>query len=124
MPHIILKKTFKIKPSGFQVANEKSFSFHGLIQQNEITAINQRLALLRVSGKATTLHFAMDAHGHYFASMNHDTQKHYEEDIVVMILDIMETLGYTFRFQYDSQTTSVKLTGDSFTSRELFIFTK
>ena len=78
----------------------------------------------RVSGKAATFHFAMDAHGHYFASMNHGTQKHHEKDIVVMILDAMETLGYTFRFQYDSETTSVKLTGDSVTSKELFIFTK
>jgi len=125
MPHIILKKTFKVKPSGFQVATEKSFSFHGSVSADLIQQIN-----LVLSSKVTYVkgsnkpQFKKNEFGHYHASMNHECQKYHEEDIVVGVLDVMEILGWSFRFQYDSESSSVKLGGSSQTSRELFIFHK
>lgn len=116
MPNIIFKKTFKVKPSGFQVANE--MSFHGnAVTSQMISAVNQKLASIRHVGTARPLVFKMDQNGHYTAAMNHDYQKYHEEDAICSILDVMEILGWTFRFQYDSE-----VSGSSFTSRELFIF--
>jgi len=125
MPNIILKKTFKIKPSGFQVANEKSFSFHGEAVTNTlIQAVNQKLASIKLAKSSKPLDFYRDEYGHYKAEMNHDFQKYHEEDAVCVILDVMESQGYSFRFQYDAENYSAKMTGSSFTSREMFIFTK
>jgi hypothetical protein len=124
MPTVIVKKTFKVKPSGFQVANEKSFSFHGAIPQVCIDEVNALLRSVKFAKNANTPQFKMDATGHYYASMNHDCQKHNEEDIVVAVFDAMERMGWTFRFQYDSESSSVKMSGSSATSRELFIFHK
>lgn len=120
--NIILKKTFKTKPSGFQVANEKSFSFHGSVSPEMIRFINSKLTQLRLAGTANPLSFSMDKTGHYSAYMNHDFQKYHEEDAIVAILDVMEGLGWQFRFQYDTELNSVKLRGESFTKREMFIF--
>jgi hypothetical protein len=127
MPNIILKKTFKVKPSGFQVAAEKSFSFHGSsVTQQLIQAVNQKLATIQYARNANRLSFHPDAKtaGHYTCIMNHDCQKYNEEDAVVAILDVMEILGWDFRFQYDSESSSTKVSGSSFTSRELFILHK
>ena len=125
MPHIILKKTFKVKPSGFQVAAEKSMSLHGsAVNSSVVNAINQKLASLRLVGGARPLVFQPDKYGHYSAQMNHDFQKHHEEDAICAVLDVMEILGWTFRFQYDSESSSAKVSGSSVTSRELFIFSK
>lgn len=125
MPNIILKKTFKLKPSGFQVAAEKSFSLHGsAVTQQIVNAINQKLSSLRTTSGAGTLQFKPDNMGHYSVQMNHNFQKFFEEDAVCAILDVMEILGWNFRFQYDSESSSVKVTGSSMTSKELFIFTK
>ena len=124
MPHVILKKTFKVKPAGFQVANEKSFSFHGAVSPVMIEAINQKLASLRLFGRSNRIVFALDSRGHYACFMNHDFQKYHEEDCIVSVLDVMEFLGWTFRFQYDSESRSAKVSGSSFTSRELFLFHK
>ena len=123
MPTIILKKTFKIKPAGWQVAHEKSFSFHGsAVNQDLIYGINQKLKSLRYTHSARPVQFVRDNAGHYYAAMNHDCQKYHEEDAICAILDTMELLGWTFRFQYDSESSSTKVTGASFTSRELFLF--
>ncbi len=125
MPHIILKKTFKIKPSGFQVATEKSFSLHGsAVDSSVITALNQKLASLRLVSSAKRLQFQADRQGHYSCQLNHDFQKYHEEDAICAILDVMEILGWEFRFQYDSESQSVKVSGSSVTTRELFIFSK
>ena len=125
MPHIILKKTFKVKPSGFQVAAEKSMSLHGsAVNASVVNAINQKLASLRLVGGAKPLVFHPDKNGHYTAKLNHDFQKHHEEDAICAILDVMEIMGWTFRFQYDSESSSAKVSGSSVTSRELFIFSK
>ncbi|KAL9187618.1 hypothetical protein ACHAXT_005996 [Thalassiosira profunda] len=91
--YIILKKTFKVKPSGFSFSTLKSYSFHGPF-------------------------------GHFHSTMNHNAQKYHEEDFVVVILEAMEELGYYFRFQYDAEAFSTKMTGDSYTAKELFIFHK
>lgn len=124
MPNIILKKTFKIKPAGFQVANEKSFSFHGAANPDLIHAINQKLSSLRLHGNSRRIAFSLNGSGHYGCAMNHDFQKYHEEDAICCVLDVMELLGWTFRFQYDSESSSAKASGSSFTSRELFLFHK
>lgn len=124
MPHIILKKTFKIKPSGFQIKNEKSFSLHGSVPPDVLGAINDQLGRIRFTGKAHPVAFKMDPHGHYAFEMNHDHQKYHEEDITVAIMDIMEILGYSFKFQYDAELSSEKLSGSSATNREMYLFQK
>jgi hypothetical protein len=125
MPNIILKKTFKIKPSGFQVATEKSFSFHGTMTKKLIDEINHVFqSKLHFTLNANKPLFKMDYYGHYSAVMNHECQKNHEEDLVVAILDIMERNGWMFKFQYDSETTSTAITGSSETKRESFIFQK
>eukprot|EP00978_Attheya_sp_CCMP212_P002307 scaffold4769_cov45-Attheya_sp.AAC.2 len=114
-----------MKPSGFQVATEKSFSFHGSAVTPEIiNAINQGLASIQYTPKANRPAFGRNTQGHYYAEMNHVCQKHHEEDIIVSILDVMEILGWTFKFQYDSESSSAKVSGSSFTARELFMFHK
>jgi hypothetical protein len=125
MPNIILKKTFKVKPSGFQIANEKSFSFHGTaVTPQIISAINQKLASIKHVASARPLAFQMDQNGHYSAVLNHDYQKYHEEDAIVSVLDVMEILGWTFQFQYDSESHPNKASGSSFTAREIFLFHK
>jgi hypothetical protein len=123
MPTIILKKTFKIKPSGFQVATEKSFSFHGgAVTPDLVATVNQGLMGLNYVKSANKVQFVLDPQRHYYASMNHDCQKHHEEDIVTCIMDVMEVMGWTFRYQYDSESQSIQALGSSATSRELFMF--
>jgi hypothetical protein len=122
MPHIILKKTFKAKPSGFQIKNEKSFSLHGSVSSTVLESINSQLRLIKFTQKAHPVAFKMDTFGHYSLQMNHDIQKYHEEDIIVAIFDIMEILGYTFKFQYDTELDSDKFSGSSYTQREMFIF--
>ena len=117
--YIILKKTFKC---GFQMSTEKSFTFHGPITQDMIDLINQKLKGLRLTQNANRLQFSMDNFGHYHGNMNHNAQKYYEEDFVIIILEAMEELGYYFRFQYDAEAFSTKMTGD--TAKELFMFHK
>ena len=124
MPNILLKKTFKIKPSGFQVANEKRFSFHGRTTPDLVDAINRSVGAIRLKSGSSNLQFKVDEYGHYSAPMNHEYQKHHEEDAIAVILDVMEEQGYTFKFQYDQELTSVKFAGDSITRREVFIFNR
>jgi len=122
--YIILKKTFKFKPSGFQVATEKTYTFHGPVTEGMVAVINSKLNGLRLVQGAKQLQFRMNNVGHFRGAMNHEAQKHHEEDFIVVILEAMEELGYYFRFQYDAESFSTKITGDSFTSKELFIFHK
>ena len=124
MPTIILKKTFKIKPSGFSYSNEKALSFHGGVSEAIINEVNRVMQCIRVDRGSVPPNFKLDEHGHYYAKMNHESQKHHEEDFVVAIFDVMETMGYTFRFQYDTSISSEKMVGDSVTSREMFVFQK
>ena len=123
MPNLILKKTFKIKPEGFQVAADKTFSFHGRAGRDLIDRVNRRLATFRLAGNANRVHFKVDTRGHYAADMNHDCQKYHEEDVVVLILDEMEENGWQLRFEYEAETTSHKTVGGgSKTPKELFMF--
>ena len=125
MPTVILKKTFKMKPGAFRANIEKSFSFHGSIPADMMKLINQVLkSNIHVSSGANVLQFQMDEHGHYKAFMNHESQKHHEEDFVVSIMDIMEQCGWTFRFQYDTSIMSQYATHGSMTDREMFVFQK
>lgn len=124
MVNVILKKAFKAKPSGFQVAAEKSFSFHGNATPDLTHAVNQKLGSLKLCGNSNRLVFQLDSTGHCSCQMNHDFQKHHEEDAVCSVLDVMELLGWTFRFQCDSESQSTKVSGASFTSRELCLFHK
>ena len=59
------------------------------------------------------------------ADMNHDFQKHHEEDAVAMIIDVLcDVFGYRFVHQYDQELSSEKMNGSSYTKRELFLFQK
>lgn len=89
-----------------------------------IQRINRRLASIRNTGTAKTIQFRVDKAGHYSAEMNHDYQKYHEEDAIVAIIDCMEELGWNFRFQWDSEMSSDKMSGSSYTKREMFIFHK
>merc|ERR1712151_807996 len=91
-----------------------------------IETINHGLAMnIRPLGRANSLVFIPSTkNGHFTAEMNHDFQKYNEEDAMCVILDAMEQMGWTFRFQYDSETYSAKFSGSSMTSRELFLFSK
>ena len=125
MPTIILKKTFKVKPSGFKVAHEKSLSFHGDAVTSALRYnINQRLAAIKYTQGARLYKFVMDDAGHYFSKMNHQCQKNHEEDVICAIIDTMERYGWDFRFQYDTEISSNRWNGSSVTSRELFMFHK
>ena len=125
MPNVILKKTFHVKPSGFQTSQETSLSFHGALTPTVIDAINQKLSSLRLFGKAAHLIFKCDDTGHYSGLMNDDFAKYHEEDCIVSILDVMEVLGWTFRFRYGSESSKAKAgSGNSHTSREVFLFHK
>ena len=88
--YIILKKTFKYMPSGIQMATRKSYSFHGPMTQDMVDYVNSKLQGLRLSHGANKLQFSLDNFGHFLGPMNHEAQKHYEEDFVVIILEAME----------------------------------
>ena len=114
MPSILLKKTFK-KSLGF----EKAFSFHGASANASLmSSINQALSRINYIRGANQLQFALDRTGHFYAAMNHDCEKNHEEDIVCVILDKMEELGWTFQFEWDATITAIK----SSTSKELILF--
>jgi len=121
MPHVIIKKTFKIKTSGFQA--EKNFTLHGAAVTPElVNALNQGLGVVKCVDTANRIQFKMSKKNlHYTAAMNHDFQKNNEEDALVALLDTMEVLGWNFRFQYDSE---LLVGGSSKTNRELFVFSK
>ena len=116
MPTIILKKTFRVKTC----SNEKSFSFHGGISKAIIDEVNRMMQRISVKSNSLIPNFRINDYGHYYAPMNHESQKHHEEDFVVVIFDVMETMGYTFRFQYDTEIGG----NDRVTSREMFVFQK
>ena len=124
MPHVILKKTFRIKPGAFMPKTEISYSFHGVsMEKAMIGFINAKLANLHYQGKSSAPQFKWDGNiGHFWTLISNDCQKYHEEDIIVAILDVMEELGWTFRFEYDAEAHSIKMGGGSFTSRELYIF--
>lgn len=113
-----------MKTSGCQIKNEKGFSLHGSVPASVVESVNSQLSLIKFTNKAHPVAFRMDTIGHYSFQMNHDLQKYHEEDIIVAIMDIMEILGYTFKFQYDTEMNSAKVSGSSYTMRELFIFQK
>ena len=113
--YIILKKTFKRKDFS---NNEKSYSFHGPMNHEMISTINQKIRRLQLVQGANRLQFNLNQNGHFYGAMNHVAQKIHEEDFVVAILEAMEQLGWHFRFQYDSEFSSAA----AFTGKELFIF--
>lgn len=99
---------------------EKSFSFHGASANlSLIKEINKTLfSGINYTRGANKVQFALDSTGHFYAAMNHDCEKNHEEDIVVVILDKMEELGWTFQFQWDATTTAI----NSATSKEMILF--
>lgn len=122
MPNILLKKTFKIKPSGFSVKAEKTLSFHGNISSGLVSDINKRLGSIQLVRGAARIQFAINGSRHYAADINHDFQKYHEEDALAAIMDVMEEWGYDFKFEYDQELHSEKMNGSSMTKREVFIF--
>ncbi|GFH58349.1 hypothetical protein CTEN210_14825 [Chaetoceros tenuissimus] len=124
MPSLILKKTWKIKPSGFSVKNEKNFSLHGSFDESLISTLTSSLVNLKLTHNANPLRFILDDAGHYKADLNHDFQKYHEEDAIVMIMDVLEIYGWKFVHQYDQELSSEKMNGSSYTKRELFLFQK
>ena len=62
--------------------------------------------------------------GTFFADMDHNFQKYHEEDAVAAVMDVMALAGWKFLYQYDSEVNSNKLSGASFSRREMFVFQK
>ena len=123
MPNILLKKTFKIKPSGFSIKAEKTFSFHGSIAPALVSDINAKLGSIQLVRGAKPIQFAINGTTrHYAVDINHDFQKYHEEDALAAIMDVMEEWGYDFKFEYDQELHSEKMNGSSMTKREVFIF--
>jgi hypothetical protein len=90
-----------------------------------VNALNVGLGVVKCVGSARHAQFQMsNKNQHYTADMNHDFQKNNEEDAVVALLDTMQAQEWNFRFQYDAEVASSKGVGSSFTSRELFVFSK
>jgi hypothetical protein len=97
MPTIILKKTFKVKDELLTKTTERFFSLHGSAVTDDtsiVQAINQKLGSIRYVKGGNVLSFKLDAKNHYVANLNHECQKHNEEDIVAAILDVMEIMGW------------------------------
>ena len=114
--HLMLKKTWKIKPKA-----EKYFSFHGPMSQVDVDMINLQLRQLCLDDDANCLEFTLDSSGHFTGKMNHEAQEHFEEDFTVVILDVMQQLGWTFRHSHGLTGQA----GDSFaSSKEVFIFNR
>jgi hypothetical protein len=129
MPTIILKKTFKVKDELLTKTTERFFSLHGSAVTDDtsiVQAINQKLGSIRYVKGGNVMSFKLDAKNHYVANLNHECQKHNEEDIVAAILDVMEIMGWTFKFQYDTQIRTAKTfqVNESDTTGEVFIFNK
>jgi hypothetical protein len=119
MPTIILKKTCRYTEGMLVNTIERSFSFHGsAVDVSFIATINQKLHNIRYAQGSNMVAFGLDAKHHYSAGLNHKCQKHNEEDVVVAILDVMETMGWSFKFQYDTEN----LSGSAGTANEMFIF--
>lgn len=122
--HIILKKTWKWK--GHNYRNEKSFSFHGASMSGHLASRIQAAwngIPLRFGVEKLKLQQEKET-GTFHAFMDHDFQKYHEEDAVAAVLDTMAAAGWMLRLQYDSEINSSKLSGASFSRREMFIFQK
>ena len=107
----MLKKTFRVKDEFLTKTTERFFSLHGSAVTDDasiVQVINQKLKGIHYVKGGNVVTFKLDAKGHYVANLNHECQKHNEEDIVVTILDVMEILGWSFKFQYDSQIKTAK----------------
>ena len=100
---------------------ERAFSFHGsAVDASLVMTINENLTRIHYAQGSNLVAFGLDAKHHYSAALNHKCQKHNEEDVVVAILDVMETMGWSFKFQYDTENAS----DSAGTSNEMFIFQK
>lgn len=120
MPHIILKRTLKVKDR----KNEKSLSFHGpSISTALVGMVNEAVAMgIKYSSQSRLLTFAINREGHFCASMDHNFQKIHEEDAIAIILDVMEENGWTMKHQYDSFS-EMGFTSSE-TSKDIIIFYK
>ena len=119
MPTIILKKTFRFTEGMFLTTTERDLSFHGsAVNASLAQTINQKLKLIKYAQGANVVSFGLDTKHHYSAGLNHKCQKHNEEDVVAAIFDVLETLGWSFKFQYDT----ANATTNAGTANEMFIF--
>jgi len=123
--YVILKKTWRKIRTAFRT--EKYFSFHGPMSQDDVDTVNSMLRQLRLGDGASCLQFDLDDFGHFTGKMNREAQEHHEEDFTVVILEVMQQLGWSFRFQYEAdESLSQRFTGQTGDSRtppkELFIF--
>jgi hypothetical protein len=129
MPTFLLKKTFRVKDEFLTKTTQRFFSLHGSAVTDDasiVQAINQKLKSIHYVKGSNVASFKLDAKRHYVADLNHECQKHNEEDIVAAILDVMEIMGWSFKFQYDTQIITAKTlqVHDTYTAGEIFIFQK
>lgn len=105
--------------------DEKGLSFHGSsVNAGVIDHVNDALSTMRIAPSVHKPAFRW-TEGHYYARMSYDFQKNYEEDAVTEICDVMEAMGWNFKFQYDtSYSKNRAFSGETETSNELFIFHK
>jgi hypothetical protein len=73
---------------------------------------------------SSILTFKANSLNQYYVDMNHSFQKYHEEDAIACVLDVMEEQGWTYKFQYDAESSSRTILGKIKTSHELFIFHK
>lgn len=109
-----------------KVSNEKRFSFHGEAMSSELALLIQKkwdkIALVKDAKRLVMRR--LKATMYYYADMDHYYQKYHEEDALVAVLDVMALDGWKFKFQYDSEMSSNKVVGASFSRREMFVFQK
>lgn len=71
-----------------------------------------------------TLNFKQDDRGHYAASISYECLMHYEQDYIAAIFDVMDQMGYAFKFEYDSRFKIPRFANDDETNQMTFIFQK
>ena len=126
MPTIVLKKIFKKKDSSY--TSEKGLSFHGsAVTQSLINHVNDALSTIKLNNAAKVntpkfvymqepSNFSNPGYKHYYTEMNHSYQKYHEEDTITEIIDVMEGMGWNFKFQYDTEFEDKKpIVGDTST---------
>jgi hypothetical protein len=100
MPHVILKRVYD-----YGLKRKRIWSLHSAnsrLCEDLAKTLNAQIALLKEKSKEAP-QFEIDKAGHFAAFLQSDFSKDFEEDFLAIILDAMESLGYTILKQYDKE---------------------